>query len=442
MSDFRRVVGNAGWNLLGNLLPVGAAVAAVPFLLERIGTERFGLLSLAWVLIGYFSLFDFGMGRALTKMIAERSGPDRDRALSSLCSTGIALVSLLGIAGGLLVAAAIPWSGLWLERLPEVLRDEARRTLLLVALGIPLAVTTAALRGVLEGFLRFRLLSAIRAPAGIALFLAPCVSAWFSPRLDLAVGAVVVTRLFVVAAHALPCLSLVHLTPTQIRRQWIAPLLRFGGWLTVSNVIGPVIVYVDRFVIGALLSAATLAHYSAPFEVVSRLLLFPVALAGALFPALSRGQSHDLVAARRLRRQSLQLTLAVVLPLAGFGALIAEPALRVWLGAEFAAHSARVMQILLLGFVFNAAAQIPFAALHGHGCTRQTALLHLAELPPYLIALSLLVEARGIEGAAIAWTLRALVDWAGLTWLLHAVELRQWSSITMSDDHARLRQQA
>ena len=439
MSDFRRVLANAGWNLLGTVLPLVVAIVAVPFLLHRMGAERLGMLSLAWVLIGYFSLFDLGLGRALTKMVALHAEPGAEAKLSALCSTGMALVGMLGLAGGLLVAAAIPFSDLWTNPLPKEMRDEARHALVLIALGVPLVVGTAALRGILEGFQRFRLLNAIRMPAGVALFLAPCASAFFSPRLDWAIGALLVTRLVVLAAHVLPCTALVHLAAAKVQREWVAPLLHFGGWLTVSSVLGPVIVYIDRFVIGAMLSAASMAYYSAPFDIVSRLLLIPVALTGALFPALTRAQGAEPLAAQRLRKRSLQLTLLVVVPLAALGALIAEPAVRLWLGAEFAAHSAGVMRILLLGFVFNAAAQIPFAAMQGHGLTRQTALLHLLELPVYVTVLILLVQSHGLEGAAVAWALRALIDWAGLTLLLHAFERRQLSENTIPSNDARLR---
>jgi len=49
-----------------------AALVAIPVTLRGLGTERFGALSLAWLLIGYLSLFDLGLGRALTKLAAER----------------------------------------------------------------------------------------------------------------------------------------------------------------------------------------------------------------------------------------------------------------------------------------------------------------------------------------------------------------------------------
>ena len=55
------------------LLPTLAGVVAIPRLVHSLGVDRFGLLSLAWIIVGYFSLFDMGMGRALTK-------PDRRQA--------------------------------------------------------------------------------------------------------------------------------------------------------------------------------------------------------------------------------------------------------------------------------------------------------------------------------------------------------------------------
>lgn len=428
MSDFRRVIANAGWNLLGNVLPLLAAAVAMPFLVERIGTERFGLLSLSWVLIGYFGLFDFGLGRALTKMVAERVGGVADGELPALCSTGTALACAAGLAGGLIIAVAASWSDLWLASWPPALHHEAAMGLLVVAVGIPPTVATAALRGILEGLQRFKLLMLIRVPAGVLLFAAPCVSAWFTPRLDVAIATIVVTRWLVLLAHLLVCVASIDVSANCVKRCWIGPLLRFGGWLTVSNVVGPVIVYADRFIIGAMLSVTALAYYAAPFELVSRLLILPVALSGALFPALASAHERDLAKGRALRGQSLQLIFAIVFPIALLGGVFASPLLGAWLGAEFAEHGSRPMRILLVGFAFNALAQVPFAAMHGYGLARQTALLHLVELPLYGAALLILVRSHGLEGAAAAWTIRGVFDMLALSWLVHNAERRMPST--------------
>jgi len=432
VSGFPQVLRNAGWNLLGNVLPLLAAALAMPYLAVQMGTERFGLLTLGWVLIGYFGLFDFGLGRALTKLVAERVGRDSAADLPGLCSTGTALAGAAGLLGGLLVALVSGWGGDWFAGGSAALRAEAVTGLLVIAIGIPPTVGTAALRGILEGFQRFKLLTAIRTPAGVLLFAAPCISAFFTPRLDWALAAIVLTRWLVLLAHWLPCRASIRLTPALAQRQWLAPLLRLGGWLTVSSVVGPVIVYADRFIIGGMLSAVALAHYAAPFELVSRLLILPVALAGALFPALAAAQGGGVGHGRDLRHKALLLTLAGVLPAALLGAVFAAPLLDAWMGADFAENGSRAMQILLLGFAFNAAAQIPFAALHGYGLARQTALLHLLELPLYGLGLVLLVRGHGIEGAAAAWALRGAFDMLALNLLLWQAERGMAGKVSVS----------
>jgi len=199
-------------------------------------------------------------------------------------------------------------------------------------------------------------------------------------------------------------------------------MLRFGGWLTVSNVVGPVIVYLDRFIIGALLPPNQLAYYAAPFEMVARLLVLPTSLTGALFPALASAQHHDAARAHALRRRALQLTAVLVLPAALIGVLLARPLLQLWLGEEFAQHGSLAMQILLVGFAFNALAQIPMVALHGHGLARATATLHLVELPIYAVFLYAMVSAHGLPGAAFAWSARGALDLVALSLMLRRAE--------------------
>ena len=63
---------------------MAVAVVTIPALIGRLGTDRFGVLTLAWILLGYFSLFDLGLGRALTKMVAEQLGLGQERDIPGL----------------------------------------------------------------------------------------------------------------------------------------------------------------------------------------------------------------------------------------------------------------------------------------------------------------------------------------------------------------------
>src|SRR5437588_8528932 len=87
---------NVLWNLIGQTAPLAVAVVAIPLLVRGLGTERFGILALAWSVMGYFSLFDFGLGRALTQLVAQELGRKNNRDIHNLVWTALGLMLLFG----------------------------------------------------------------------------------------------------------------------------------------------------------------------------------------------------------------------------------------------------------------------------------------------------------------------------------------------------------
>ncbi len=78
LTSGRLLARNAVWNLIGNGAPMVVAVFCIPILIRGLGKDQFGVLALAWALIGYASLFDLGLGRAAraeyeAKYTAERN---------------------------------------------------------------------------------------------------------------------------------------------------------------------------------------------------------------------------------------------------------------------------------------------------------------------------------------------------------------------------------
>lgn len=146
----RLLARNSIWNLLGLGLPLGVAVAVIPALVGILGTERFGLLTLGWALVGYFSLFDLGLGRALTKLVAERIAKGEVTDLPGLIGTGLVLLTGLGLVACLALLAAVPILVESVLAVPPALRGEASTSFSVLALGLPVVILSSALIGIVR----------------------------------------------------------------------------------------------------------------------------------------------------------------------------------------------------------------------------------------------------------------------------------------------------
>ncbi len=402
----------AVWNLLGQGLPFLAALLAIPMLAAGLGTDRFGVLSLAWVLIGYVSLFDLGLGRALTQLVARQLGSRDLRDLPVQVWAALLLMLLLGLFGALVLVLLAPWLIGRALAIPGALMAETRLGFDLIAAAIPFVTVAAGLRGVLEAHQRFGLVNAVRVPMSVLSYLGPLALLPFSTTLALPVGFLLLERIATMLIYLRLCLRVV---PALRSNLGIAPghwprLLRFGGWMTVTNVVGPLMVYFDRFLIGGMLSIAAVAYYSTPYDFVTRMLVIPAALAGVLFPAFATALQHEAQQATALFLRATKYLFMVLWPLSLLVFAYSREILETWVGGEFAANGSAAMQWLTVGVLLNGLAQIPFALVQGRGRPDLTAKLHLAEAPFYLLAVWWLIEHFGIEGAAVAWTLRVAVD--------------------------------
>jgi O-antigen/teichoic acid export membrane protein len=401
-----------GYNLLGQGIPLVLALFTIPALLQGLGTHRFGILNLAWILLAWFTLFDCGLGRTLTLLTAEKLATRQTDELPQVLWTASLLLALAGLLGGAGFWVLVPWGVEKLLTLPADYRLEALEALQILTLAFPLVLLSQGLQGFLEGCQRYDLTNLGRLLAGGFTFLAPLAALQYAPRLSLVLAALVASRL---ATWGYLLLSALRVEPALGRRfrldfGLVRTLWGVGGWLTVSNFSAMLILYLDRFLIGALFPMAMLAYYATPYDLVTRQLLIPNAVASVMLPALVGSLIVDRRHAGRLFLASLKHTFLLLFPLALVIVTFAPEALRWWLGAEFAARSARVLQILAIGVLVNGLAYLPCVLIQGAGRPDLTAKVLFLEFPLYALLLWLLLKAAGIEGVALAWSLRAGLD--------------------------------
>lgn len=418
---------NSLFNLLGAIIPLGVAAMSVPYLLPRLGDERFGILTLLWAIIGFFSMFDLGLGRAVTQQIATHLGMGSSDKIRGVINVGVLLTAVTGFLGGCLLASLagkLARSGLGVS---VGLAPETEKCLLAASIGVPLATISAGLRGVLEGYSHFFAVNMAKIVFGVAIFALPALSvSVFGPNLFNVTISLVLARLIAMLAFWALTFNLAYrqekIVKLHYRSAW--KILAFGLWMGVSNLVSPILIYADRFAIATLLGASQVAFYTVPFEFIVRTLIIPGALGASLLPRLSAEFVVSYRDARKLLKASFVLTFSVMLALTVSAAFLARPLMTWLLGAEFTSNSASIAVVLCAGVFFNGVANIPYTALHSLGAAKQTGILHLTELVLYLPTLYFFIANFGVIGAAIAWSLRTLVDAAALFGLL-SLELRR-----------------
>lgn len=406
------------FNLLGLGAPLLFALVSIPALVQALGPERFGLLTLIWAVTSYFGLFDLGLGRALTQQLAIVLDQRRDGEVGPLCASALLFMAAVGVVGGALMMALAPWGVDLIKQLPD--RREAINATLVMGAAMPFIVLTSGLRGMLEACHAFEVLNYIRLPMGLWTFAGPwLVVLLCGPDLVMITVALAGGRVLACMVHgffawrALPQLR-GRLRP---RRDWLRPLLVSGGWLTLSNLVSPFMGYVDRFVIGATVSAAAVAFYATPQELVTKLWIIPTALTAVLFPAFAAQVAKRDGSAWPLFDAALAALYGVLLPVTVVLALFARELLGAWIGPAFARESGPILQVFALGILVNCLAHVPLTWLHAAGRFRAPALLHCAELLPFVLALWLLSARWGLMGAALAWLLRMLADTVAMFYL-------------------------
>lgn len=406
------LVRNTILNLIGVSIPLAIGVVSIPFIIRWLGIERFGILTIAWSFFGYFIIFDFGLARATTKFIAEALGEQKIKKIPQFLWTTVIFQGILGLLGSILTVAAIPLLIEKLLNIPVQYVDEARLTFYFLALSFPVILLSGSFRGAILAAQRFDLINAVNVPTSVTNYLMPFLGALLGFSLPGIILMLLASRIIILFVWFLLCLKLFPILKTRFsfHKESIHSLLGFGGWITISNVIGPFLVYFDRFLIGTLLTLEAVSYYTAPQEALMRLGFLPGSLLLTLFPAFSTLKgSKDSTKIRSFFTYSVKYILIAMGLIIIILVYCAKIVLTLWLGENFAQNSTVAFQILALGSLVITLAGVPVSLLHGIGRADITAKLRLFEICFYVPLAWLLIREWGINGVAAAWTIRVSV---------------------------------
>jgi O-antigen/teichoic acid export membrane protein len=389
-----------------------------PFLVRGLGTERFGVSSIAGAVVGYFMVFDLGLGRASVVVMGEALERRDLKRISGLFWSGQVLMFLLGTIGALVLAGTAPVLCRSVLSIPTGLVRESVWGLSLVAFSIPVMIVFSAHLGLLGNLGRFGALNWIRTLMNVLSWGAPLAALVVRRDLIATMGAMLVARMVTSLVSLAVCLRVEPALRRPRLASWseIRPLLQQGGWMTVTNLASPLMSYMDRALVGAWSSLTAVAYYSVAGDTAQKLWIIQASVVGALFPTLPGLLAVDKDQALVTCRTAFRMLVLALVPIALVASSVGHGFLNHWIGRKIGSGAFVPFSILLLGVFINSFAHIPFSLIAASGKSRFAAILHLCELPLFLALLYFFVRPYGAIGASIAWTLRVSVDTGVLYW--------------------------
>jgi O-antigen/teichoic acid export membrane protein len=403
---------NTFYQIGAQVAPAFAALAAIPFLLRHLGSEAFGIITLFSTVLIYFTMLDLGLGRAATRFISQSLEIGRPQDVRRYFWGSIFLLGAIGLIVTSVCMLLVPTVVARYLKISSAYSSDATRSFYIICVSVPLVTLMATLRGFLESWGRFPFISLVTACSGILLYVLPVVVILTGGGIVGIATSYVLVRLSMCAVFWIGCLSVKgrpSLSPI-FDPQAVKRMLSFGGWLSVSNIVGSAIVYGDRFLLGVCVGMTAVAAYGMPLDVIGKMQILITSFCAVLFPLMSRLDGSGSAHFQTIYRGAIAMGLSFMTPLTIAAVMLAPFLMKQWLGTRSTPDIIFVAQVFLAGAVVQAMASIAFTALHARGRSDLTAWVHLAEFPIYCATFYLAATHYGVRGAALAWLGRWIVD--------------------------------
>jgi len=398
---------HAAYNVIGTAIPSLLVLITVPLYLQLVGVERYGVLTLCWVILGYASFMDLGLGFAVARGVA--ASAERAEAAAHIFWTGFWISAAAGLVATIAVYIG---SRLYFGSVSDpgdAMTAEITAALPILAATVPIALVGSTVGGALQGRERFLEINMISATTQALVQLLPLLVAYlWTPTLSALIAAALAGRLIGLIWAGWTTKKAVPLRSVRPpSRALVRELVTFGGWVVLATIANGILFSVDRLAIGSTIGAAAVAVYAITYGLISRVYLLPHSLSAALLPRYASVGEEE---RHRLIRSSIQAVAVTTTPLIVALVAIAEPFFNIWIGRELAEVAAPVGYVLAGGFWIYCIGHMAATMVQSTGRPDRVAKVVLAEVVPYCTALVAGMWAFGLIGAAAAFTLRVTVD--------------------------------
>ncbi len=421
--SFNNLKNNSGFNSFLNLTFIAIQAPLVIFTLSvcerNFTSEQFGDIILYFSILNILIYADFGRSRVITSTISSLKGKNLDKfnisfeeAIHSIRTSTRKIffqtnLICIGISLLLLVIK---------NQNITFLSDFIDLKYLLIILFIPISFIFASLKGLFEGMIKFKEANILKIINGCTTYI-PFMLMAFSERYNPLFVLLISLILKLIMGYYFWILGFRDFNIKKIRNKKSQKINNFENnlnrnsiWSFQSNILSPLIMNGDKFIVSAILGLTNVSIYGATVDIALRCIMLPASFSSAIIPKISKGISEN---SKKYLPKIWKYNLINIL-ISIFNFIILSTCfkyfLRLIFSYKFAESAEPILLIISFGILFNSLSFFPYSYLSSISRFKLLAKIHFVDFSFFLIFLVFLSFNYGILGSALSWSIRALVD--------------------------------
>lgn len=331
----RKLILNTIFSTVGRFWMLGVGFLLTPYIVSRLGTERFGIWALVLTVVAGAGFLDLGIGAALVPYIANALVRGDSSEVGEWLGTALVVILVLTLLVALALFAGTGWL-LTVIPIPSHLFAEAHATLRLAVLLFVVGNLAAFTQSVLVGLQR---LGPINGIIWLVSFVQIGATVWVLSHgygmiglvwLNVATNLLTILGYIAVIHHSLAGRLSLSWHPARLRS-----LLAYGLSVQFIQFAAVITHQAGKVLLGATLLIGAVAAYELGYRVAITLVSVPLILLAAITPAVAELRERtDTAAVRRLYEEGSRYLALITVPLGGFAIWAAPVLVAAWVADE------------------------------------------------------------------------------------------------------------
>jgi O-antigen/teichoic acid export membrane protein len=405
--SLRNVVSNWG----GYLFSMVVTFFLSPFVVHHLGNTAYGVWVLVTSLTGYLGLLDLGVRGAVTRYVAKFHAQADHEEASRIIASSLAIFAAVGVLAVLLsIVLAILANRLF--QIPLAFRSDVRIILLIAGVSVACSLTGGVFGGVLSGLQRFDLMNVIDViGTSLRAFFTVIVLLHGEGLVALSVVQLAFSlgNGLVRAWMSFRLYPQLHISGLGADREKLRLIVSFSVYSFLLTVCSYIILYTDAVVIGVFLPIT----FVTSFSIAGNLITYSRGVISGITTTMSPMASHlegagNISELRRITLKGSCYVTAIMLPISVTFLIRGSTFIGLWMGAEYAQLSGRVLWVLTLGTLISNGVAVAWAVMLGISKHKAMVPVYLVESLSNLVLSVILVQKMGVVGVAWGTTIPSL----------------------------------